>query len=114
MGSNAGLWVKRYGAMKDWVIEFIVISVVVTARVPTVAHAVSGSGDAAFWMLRPAEKVCEATISLLMLSRCSVDCVISTVSHHPDLDGVRKAILTVTPNGYAEGRWIKSSAKAKL
>jgi len=107
------------------VIEFIVITVVVgttttashtadNSRVPTVAHAVSGSGDAAFWMLRPAEKVCEATISLLMLSRCSVDCVISTVSHHPDLDGVRKAILTVTPNGYAEGRWIKSSAKAKL
>ena len=83
-------------------IEFIVISVVVgtTARVPTVAHAVSGVG----LRLRPAEKVCVAPISLLMLSRCSVDCVIITVSNHPDLDGLRKAILIVTPDGYAEGR----------
>jgi len=87
--------------------DFIVL---VVGRVPTVAHAVSGVG----LRLRPAEKVCEAPISLLMLSRCSVDCEIITVSHHPDLDGTRKGVLTVTPDGYAEGRRIKSSAKAKL
>jgi len=94
--------------------DFIVL---VVGRVPTVAHAVSGVGLrllAVRPMLRPAEKVCEAPISLLMLSRCSVDCVIITVSHHPDLDGIRKGILTVTLDGYAEGRRIKSSAKAKL
>ena len=89
------------------------ISVVVgtTARVPAVAHAAPGSGVVAVGCATDAlasGEVCAATISQLMLSRC----VVITVSHHPDLDGIRKAILTVTPDGYAEGRWIKSSAKA--